>query len=689
MNQVREITLELLRHGPPHNQLLSPLTQYLAICGNHGAVTVKIPLEHAQFLARLKPLSYELGFNQETNELRELQLKETAATMCDVLSQVPGLIAALAEYSGRDSKADSLDVDVVPSTHLELVLSASELALLPFELANAPNGFPGAGQSLILQSQSPLCMTRRVRRVNMGRVEWPRRPRILFVAASPQGEIPLQQHVDQLVQSLSPWIDWSDVKDVSYEQAYRKHLTILPKADIASIEREIARGLEEMDERPYTHIHILAHGVKFKEGVDERFGLALHSVKDPTVMDKVSGTRLATALRAYGSRGGTTLALPTVVTIASCQGGQQGSVIGAGASVAHAIHEAGVPLVVASQFPLSFEGSIRMVDVMYHGLLRGHDPRVLINKLRRDLHSQLPSTHDWASIVAYAALPEDIDEQLPQVRVSQTRLSIELAFERYDREKANNFPDPDRVSQLRRWLKDSKDRLERTLKVARPDDRAAIFGLLAATEKKEAEVVYEAAKMGVAADADKKPVAKAGGKIAPGVDQSVRDEIHRLLIDASRHYRDAFDANPTNIWGIVQSLTLSAMLNRGKISRDDWNAARILSDWELHQKDRQRAAWARGNLIELYLLALLMEPGTDGPKPAEARSHARSQALTHLRELIKICGPDDWEVKSTERQIRRFSEWFNKETLGHDLPADVTKLAKELLAEFPHRFDCA
>jgi len=37
---MRTLTLELLRHGPAHNQLLSPLTPYLALCENHPAVTL-------------------------------------------------------------------------------------------------------------------------------------------------------------------------------------------------------------------------------------------------------------------------------------------------------------------------------------------------------------------------------------------------------------------------------------------------------------------------------------------------------------------------------------------------------------------------------------------------------------------------------------------------------------------------
>ena len=58
---VRTITLELLRHGPSHNQLLSPLTPYLALCENHAAVTVQLSFEHNQFLHRLRALGYRLS----------------------------------------------------------------------------------------------------------------------------------------------------------------------------------------------------------------------------------------------------------------------------------------------------------------------------------------------------------------------------------------------------------------------------------------------------------------------------------------------------------------------------------------------------------------------------------------------------------------------------------------------------
>src|SRR5262249_19652031 len=164
---MRTITLELLRHGPAHNQLLSPLTPYLALCENHAAVTLHVPFEHNQFLHRLRALGYKL-----TEESRLFQLQDTARVMGEILATIPGMTA-------ESNKEDDGDEHL---THLRLIISASELALLPFELALSPNGFPGAGLHLLLQPQMPLCLTREIRRVPGEQLQWPQNPRILFAA---------------------------------------------------------------------------------------------------------------------------------------------------------------------------------------------------------------------------------------------------------------------------------------------------------------------------------------------------------------------------------------------------------------------------------------------------------------------------------------------------------------------------
>ncbi len=56
---VRTVELQLLRHGPPHNQLLSPLTDYLALCGDHTNTTLNFPLEHLSLVVRLRALRYQ------------------------------------------------------------------------------------------------------------------------------------------------------------------------------------------------------------------------------------------------------------------------------------------------------------------------------------------------------------------------------------------------------------------------------------------------------------------------------------------------------------------------------------------------------------------------------------------------------------------------------------------------------
>jgi hypothetical protein len=47
------------------------------------------------------------------------------------------------------------------------------------------------------------------------RLQWPERPKILFVAASPPGvgEIPLESHLLALRRALDPWVKYYDEGD--------------------------------------------------------------------------------------------------------------------------------------------------------------------------------------------------------------------------------------------------------------------------------------------------------------------------------------------------------------------------------------------------------------------------------------------------------------------------------------------
>src|SRR5688572_32888510 len=146
----KTISVELLRAGPPHNQLLSPLTQYLALCDGHAAETLRLPFEHHDFVLQMQALRYQQG--PELNW--RARFAQVARDMAEVLRQIPGLATTLGR--GRTDGGELV--------HVEAVLSASELALLPFEAADSPTTFASAGLPLSVQTVLPVSLTRRNRR---------------------------------------------------------------------------------------------------------------------------------------------------------------------------------------------------------------------------------------------------------------------------------------------------------------------------------------------------------------------------------------------------------------------------------------------------------------------------------------------------------------------------------------------
>ncbi len=662
MPRINKVTLEILRHGPPHNQLLSPLTEYLALCGNHDCVSVRVPYEQSHFLARHRSLTYGEGgpASAVARQDREMALRITAQEIGKILAGVPGLNAELSRAKSEDEL-----------THLEIVLSASELALLPFELADAASGFPGAGQPLTLQTEVPLCLTRRVRWIDNDHFSWPTDPKILCAIASPPDyrSVPAAKHLAAFKQVLDPWIrrKVGEERADSLDRELAAHLTILPQASAAQIAKAIKQG-------DYTHLHILAHGVEYKDGYDRRFGLALHDHRDPARTDLVSASRLATIVRPY-ERHDARLAAPAVVTLASCHGAGQGSVVGAGSSIAHALHEAGVPLVVSSQFPLSFAGSVLMVRQLYHGMLWGNDPRTSINDLRRQLKSQVSKTHDWASLVTYAALPAKIDRQLADLKFWQAKRAIEAAFYYLESDRdvwepkrqegespqVDDTADADRSAVYRQLLErlararirldelvehDDANRVETGRPLLPPAASSWVRGLLASTAKREAEVRWLQA------------------------DPRERTRWSEVLRQARDWYGKAFEADRTQAWALAQEVALSSVLARRRELgawkerlRYRWQAAYGLLHRDLEGSDRQRTIWAHSNLIEVHMIWLLICGQSDQPleEPFQREvERARKLVRRHLTEMLEMVGERDPEIRSRRRQVERYAGFFLK-----------------------------
>jgi hypothetical protein len=666
---MRTVTLELLRHGPSHNQLLSPLTPYLALCENHAPVTLNVPFEHNQFLHRLTALTYEFGMSQLADNQRQFQLSDTGRELGRLLAAIPGLTAELNRHREESSEV----------IHLRLVLSASELALLPFELVLAGNGFPGFGQPLLLQNKAPICLTREVRRVKDVTLSWTPEARILFVCASPSGlpPVPAEAHLLALRRAVGPWIGYfdEDIQD-SHEarrQQVDKCLHVLPQATIGAIQDACASG-------EFSHVHILAHGVARHDGFDLRFGIALHDEADPeSTPDVVSGDRLASALRPLARPDRDGFARPMVVTLASCNGANGGSVVGAGASVAHALQEAGIPLIVAGQFPLTFEGSVELVETLYDGLLWGADPRSLLMDLRRRMHVLQPHSHDWAALTAYASLPSNFDAQLRDLEVGRAKAAIDRAMDHADRVLMKYAQTDSGLPEV--VAKRVRQRIERPWATMQalldrvPERRLELLGLLASLCKRRAEIEL----------ADK----MLSGTERP-LPASQLKECMALLDKSRAYYMACFRERRDVAWAIVQYLCLSLLIElpaepdegqllgrvqerRGQYTRL-WELARALSVDDLQQFG-ERAGWALGSLIELSLMAIILD------RPIEKDAEPwREQAQGWLDELKSRAENNEFEIYSTRRQIDRYNDWFG---LINKRFQQVEGIARELMQRLP------
>ena len=637
--EVRLVNVEFLRPGPPQNQLLSPLTQYLAICGDAGAGVVTVPYEHATFERKLKELRYETGDPAD----RLAMLHDLGVDMGRILGAVPGLPGSLA-IGADDGKA---------LVHLRLTVSASELALLPFEFAKAPISPTVTGDEwLALKTRPPVALTRHIRSVSAEYVIWPHRPRILFVAGDPD-VIPFAEHRAALLEAIRPFVypgrDEPTTSRDGMREQFGELLTILVNPTLNDV-------LRECREMTYTHVHLLTHG-DFDDAAPDysgrSYGLVLRGSESTT--DIVSGERFSTALTTIADGG---IHRPAVITVASCDSGNVGSVVRPGASFAHALHHGGVPLVVASQFPLSVEGSVPLVETLYRGLLWGGHPLVLLHEIRTELHARHTSRwHDWASLVVYEALPRDMAQQLERLRYYQARRAVDAALERIDGSIESN--DAARGSPPNASLAELYDATAHALEQLPSDGVFAIecIGLRASACKRLAQSCFELTAKDVPAPW-KKDCCDLLEEARVDYDRAVRG----LLVGDGRTLQRV----ATLHWLAVQRESLCAVMGKA-VEAGRWEAAKLCADLYVDHSDLAERAWAQGSLAELWLLKLA-RAGTDAGE--QSASEARDRVIHHAKELARLYpARAAFPVTSTRRQFARYVEWWGDPRFERELAA--------------------
>ena len=290
---IRVVEVELLRRGPRHNQLLSPLTDYLAVCADFPGGVVNVPYEQSEAENLLDELRYTVASLETSGRLGSVR-EQAGAKLAAMLEAIPGLGGLLATDHG----------DGVSLTHLRMVTSAGELALLPFELSKGPVGSGGIGDDwLQLQPDRPVCLTRHVRGV-IRATSWPLEPRILFISGH---DVPLDAHLDVFERVLEPYrSDRLQRVDDLPRHWTSKHLTVIEEATLDEVRTAASAG--------FTHVHVLAHGAEIEQRRSSRHGLALGD-------RVVTGADLALAL---ASSIGDRRHLPSVVTLASCDSAAHG-----------------------------------------------------------------------------------------------------------------------------------------------------------------------------------------------------------------------------------------------------------------------------------------------------------------------------------------------------------------------------
>lgn len=657
MANFHPVKLELLRPGPTHNQLLSRLTPYLALCGDGSPITFRIDLDHRDILNRLERLRYL----SVQNQVREATVGEVGKEVAEILSKIPALLAEVSRAC-REASQQTTDSAEPQYVHLNLVLGGAELSLIPFEIAFSPQSFPGEGLEFCLQLDLPVVLTRETRRNRRALTPWDsaREPKVLIVVADPQNfGVPLVEHVTALRAAIEPWIDWprrgknnpSPVTEEERLEFVKKRIGVISNASLEEIRKRCAQ-------EKFTHVHILAHGGEYEVAGETLYGIVLCADGNPAEKNIVDGKRLAQALQAQADDGATRSS-PLVVTLATCDSGHEGSVLLPGGSVAHDLHFAGIPWVFASQFPLTKSGSIRMIEALYPGLLRGDDPRQVLYEARRRLYMGNQRDHDWASLVVYASLPLDFEKQVVTFFENRSLAAIETAMSRADDLADISFQANRELDQILKQVQKvldvwclrlpGKDRKE-------PSDctrRAHCYGMHGSVFKRIALLRYR---------------------------QQQPKEGNETLEKSLFYYRKAMEEESSLMekfpWVATQALSLVAVLHELP-ELSTFELTRGIAMRNLQHPSVEEQAWAHGTLAELEMIGVYhkLETGAEAPSPLTIESINQS-VVGHCREIVKLMGSKSFHVESTRRQFQRYLDYWRDQRWD-----EIAKAAVKVLSE--------
>ena len=401
---------------------------------------------------------------------------------------------------------------------------------------------------------------------------------------------------------------------------------------------------EVRSEAPYTHIHILAHGAPlFDPRVPGqiRWGLRFGEENSkPTVAKDVA--------EALAPRDG----LPVVVSLAACDTANQANPL-AGASLAQELHRRGVPVVLASQLPLTKKGATLMTECFYGRVLTGEDVRAALHEVRARLYEAHPAAHDWLSLVAYVRLPRRYADHLEEVALRANLAMLEAAHHKASALSITEGSHEEFAAVEQRIRARILD-LEQRCSHLDPDKRSLYeecTGLLASAHKRLAELLFTRAAV-----------------LSDGDAARQREASRESLATACGYYRKAFHLNIHSHWTGAQQLSLEAALTGRFNHPTEWHAA--LRAAELDCEEKAGECWAYVSIAELQLLA-----------PFATRTVNIQEGRRALRAFKDRLPKDSADaILLTRRQFNRYVEWWTRANGFFPNGADLADAAKELVA---------
>lgn len=152
----------------------------------------------------------------------------------------------------------------------------------------------------------------------------------------------------------------------------------------------------KVERRPYRVLHFLCHGGPVPGG---SFGLCWDDHHRPGRELRIHGNMLVDVLGEFRDD-------IQAVVLSACHGGNPGEAGKMLGGVAHDLHQMGIPAVIASQMPLSIDGSIRVTRAFHSSLYR---EKTSVRKSFQAAHASLSvSTLDWASLQLFVVTPEKV-----------------------------------------------------------------------------------------------------------------------------------------------------------------------------------------------------------------------------------------------------------------------------------------